>query len=69
MRAAGVKIFERPDLFSCTEDGVSAVEANKEKLAFLFRYSAQAANIRVVDTPVDHEKIQDLVRERRSDEP
>ena len=54
--------------FSCTEDGVSAVEANKEKLAFLFRNSAQAANIKSVDIPIDHEKIQELVRERRLDE-
>jgi len=54
--------------FSCTEDGVTAVEANKRKLAFLFRNPAQAANVQSIDIPIDHEKIQELVRERKLDE-
>ncbi len=54
--------------FSCTEDGVSAVEANKLKLAFLFRNSAQGPNIKSVDIPIDHVRIQELVEQRRLDE-
>jgi len=50
--------------FSCSEDGVTAIEANKRKLAFLFRNSAQAENIASVGIPIDHEAIIDLVKKR-----
>jgi 5,10-methylenetetrahydromethanopterin reductase len=53
--------------FSCTEDGTTAIEANKRKLAFLFRNSAQAENIASVGIPIDHEAIVDLVRRRELD--
>ena len=54
--------------FACTEDGKSAIEANRRKIAFLFRNPTQAENIRSVDVPIDHQAIMDLVRERRLDE-
>ena len=50
--------------FSCSEDGTRAVETNREKLAFLFRNRAQAANIASVDIPIDHEAIIECVRRR-----
>jgi alkanesulfonate monooxygenase SsuD/methylene tetrahydromethanopterin reductase-like flavin-dependent oxidoreductase (luciferase family) len=53
--------------FSCTEDGKTAIEANKRKLAFLFRNSAQADNIKSVGIPIDHEAIIELVRKRELD--
>lgn len=54
--------------FACSEDGKTAIESNKRKIAFLFRNSAQAANIASVDIPIDHAAIMELVRERKLDE-
>ncbi len=50
--------------FACSEDGDAPIEANRLKLAFLFRNSAQAENIRSIDIPLDHEAIMELVRDR-----
>jgi len=54
--------------FACSRDGVTAVNSNKRKLAFLFRNSSQADNIASVDIPIDHARIMGLVRERKLDE-
>ena len=54
--------------FACSEDGVTAIESNRLKLAFLFRNSAQAANIRSIGIPIDHEAIMELVRNRELEE-
>lgn len=51
--------------FACSEDGKTAIESNRRKIAFLFRNSAQAENIASVDTPIDHEQIMELVRQRK----
>lgn len=50
--------------FSCSEDGRTAIETNREKIAFLFRNRAQAANIASVGIPIDHEAIIETVRRR-----
>jgi 5,10-methylenetetrahydromethanopterin reductase len=50
--------------FSCSEDGRTAIQTNREKLAFLFRNRAQADNIRSVGIPIDHEAIIETVRRR-----
>ena len=50
--------------FACSRDRASAIESNRHKLAFLFRNSAQAANIGSIDIPIDHETIMGLVRAR-----
>jgi 5,10-methylenetetrahydromethanopterin reductase len=54
--------------FACSEDGRTAIESNKRKIAFLFRNSAQADNIASVDVPIDHGAIMELVRQRKLDE-
>jgi 5,10-methylenetetrahydromethanopterin reductase len=54
--------------FACSEDGTTAIESNRRKIAFLFRNSAQAANIASVDAQIDHEAIIDLVKQRKLDE-
>jgi 5,10-methylenetetrahydromethanopterin reductase len=54
--------------FACSEDGTTAIESNRMKLAFLFRNAAQAANIKSVGIPIDHEAIMKLVAERKLDE-
>ena len=54
--------------FACSEDGKTAIESNKRKIAFLFRNSAQADNIASVDVPIDHESIMELVRQRKIEE-
>ena len=54
--------------FACSEDGKAAIESNKRKIAFLFRNSAQAENIASVDISINHEKIMELVRERKLEE-
>ena len=54
--------------FACSKNGTDAIEANKRKIAFLFRNSAQADNIASVDMEIDHEAIMSLVRERKIDE-
>ena len=50
--------------FACSEDGTTAIESNRRKIAFLFRNSAQIDNINSVGIPIDHEAIIDLVRKR-----
>ena len=50
--------------FACSRNGTDAIEANREKLAFLFRSEYQAENIATVDMPIDHEAIMALVKER-----
>lgn len=54
--------------FACSRDGVTAVESNKRKLAFLFRNSSQADNIASVGIDIDHAAIMALVRERKLEE-
>jgi len=54
--------------FACSRDGVTAVNSNKRKLAFLFRNRLQADNIASVGIDIDHAQIMDLVRERKLDE-
>ncbi len=54
--------------FACSHDGVTAVNSNKRKLAFLFRNPAQAENIASVGIDIDHAQIMDLVRDRKLDE-
>ena len=54
--------------FACSEDGATAIESNRLKLAFLFRNSAQAENIRSIGVPIDHEAIMELVRNRELEE-
>jgi len=54
--------------FACSRDGVTAVNSNKRKLAFLFRNRAQADNIASVGIDIDHARIMELVRERKLDE-
>lgn len=53
--------------FACSEDGVTAIEANRRKIAFLFRNPVQADNIASVDMDIDHEGIMELVRQRELD--
>jgi 5,10-methylenetetrahydromethanopterin reductase len=53
--------------FACSEDGVTAIEANRRKIAFLFRNPAQADNIASVDMNIDHQGIMDLVKQRELD--
>jgi 5,10-methylenetetrahydromethanopterin reductase len=53
--------------FACSEDGTTAIESNRRKIAFLFRNSAQADNIASVGTSIDHEAIIDLVKRRELD--
>lgn len=50
--------------FACSKNGTDAIEANREKIAFLFRSSQQAENIATVDVPIDHEAIMALVKKR-----
>ena len=50
--------------FACSRDPASAIESNRHKLAFLFRNSAQAANIGSIDVPIDHDAVMELVRAR-----
>ncbi len=50
--------------FACSRNGTDAIEANREKLAFLFRSEYQAENIATVDMPIDHEAIMALVKKR-----
>jgi len=50
--------------FACSRDGEKAIEANRRKIAFLFRNPTQAENIASVDIPIDHEKIIELARRR-----
>ena len=50
--------------FACSKNGTDAIEANREKLAFLFRSKHQAENIATVDMPIDHEAIMALVKKR-----
>ena len=50
--------------FACSRNGTDAIEANREKLAFLFRSAYQAENIATVDIPIDHEAIMALVKKR-----
>jgi 5,10-methylenetetrahydromethanopterin reductase len=50
--------------FACSKNGTDAIQANREKLAFLFRNKHQAENIATVDMPIDHEAIQALVKKR-----
>jgi len=50
--------------FACSRNGTDAIEANREKLAFLFRSEHQAENIATVDMPIDHEAIMALVKKR-----
>ena len=54
--------------FACSEDGTTAIESNRRKIAFLFRNSAQAENIASVDIQIDHGAIIDLVKQRKLDE-
>lgn len=54
--------------FACSRNGKDAIEANRRKIAFLFRNSAQAANIASIDIEIDHDAIMSLVRERKLDE-
>jgi len=54
--------------FACSEDGKTAIESNKRKIAFLFRNSAQADNIASVGIPIDHAAVMELVRQRKLDE-
>mgnify|MGYP001156703993 FL=1 len=51
--------------FACSKNGSDAVEANRRKIAFLFRNSAQADNIASVGIPIDHEAIIELVKDRK----
>ena len=44
--------------------GHDAIEANRSKIAFLFRNSSQAENIASVDIAIDQEAIMDLVKRR-----
>ena len=50
--------------FACSRNGTDAIEANREKIAFLFRSSQQAENIATVDMSIDHEAIMALVKKR-----
>jgi 5,10-methylenetetrahydromethanopterin reductase len=50
--------------FACSENGTDAIEANRAKIAFLFRNSSQADNIASVDPAIDHAAIMDLVKRR-----
>ncbi len=50
--------------FACSKNGRDAIEANRSKLAFLFRNPAQAENIHSLGVAIDHEAIQDLVKKR-----
>ncbi len=50
--------------FACSKNGTDAIEANREKIAFLFRNMHQAENIATVDLPIDHAAIMDLVKKR-----
>ncbi|MBT5050851.1 MAG: LLM class flavin-dependent oxidoreductase [Rhodospirillaceae bacterium] len=54
--------------FACSEDGKTAIESNRRKIAFLFRNSAQADNIASVDVSIDHGAIMDLVKQRKLEE-
>jgi alkanesulfonate monooxygenase SsuD/methylene tetrahydromethanopterin reductase-like flavin-dependent oxidoreductase (luciferase family) len=54
--------------FACSEDGATAIESNRRKIAFLFRNSAQADNIASVGIPIDHAAIIDLVKQRKLEE-
>ena len=54
--------------FSCSRDGLTALEANRRKIAFLFRNSTQADNISSVGIPMDHKGIIELVRQRKLEE-
>lgn len=53
--------------FACTRDGKGGIEANRRKLAFLFRSRAQAENIKSIGIPIDHEGIIETVRRRELD--
>ena len=50
--------------FACSKNGSDAIEANRSKIAFLFRNSSQAENIASVDLHIDQEAIMDLVKKR-----
>jgi 5,10-methylenetetrahydromethanopterin reductase len=50
--------------FACSKNGTDAIQANREKIAFLFRNVHQAENIATVDMPIDHEGIMALVKKR-----
>ena len=50
--------------FACSRNGTDAIEANREKLAFLFRSEHQAENLATVDMAIDHAAIMALVKER-----
>jgi 5,10-methylenetetrahydromethanopterin reductase len=53
--------------FACSEDGTSAIEANRRKIAFLFRNPAQAENVQSIGIPIDHAAIMEKVRDRDLD--
>ncbi len=54
--------------FACSKNGTDAIEANRRKIAFLFRNSAQADNINSIDIEIDHASIMELVKERKLEE-
>jgi 5,10-methylenetetrahydromethanopterin reductase len=54
--------------FACSEDGKTAIQSNRLKLAFLFRNAAQAENIASAGIPIDHAAIMQLVEQRRLEE-
>lgn len=54
--------------FACSKNGTDAVEANRRKIAFLFRSPAQADNIASIDIPIDHAAVMELVRQRKLEE-
>jgi 5,10-methylenetetrahydromethanopterin reductase len=50
--------------FACSRNGSDAIQANREKLAFLFRNKHQDENIATVDKSIDHAAIMALVKQR-----
>ncbi len=50
--------------FACSKNGADAIQANREKLAFLFRNKHQDENIATVDKSIDHAAIMELVKKR-----
>lgn len=54
-------------LFAVSEDGKTAVELVRAKLAFLFRNQALKPNIELTGVPVDQEKIMEAVSRRDLD--
>lgn len=50
--------------FACSKNGSDAIQANREKLAFLFRNKHQDENIATVDIAIDHAAIMELVKKR-----